>query len=163
MKTILTSVLIASIAFLFAIGGSPLVFASTVGGVSVAGAPSSSYAPALTKVSVTVSLSPKSITLGTTGCTTGYKYCGSNTVKIDNKGTTSYTFTGCVFEYKLTSASKYTKSTCSLAGSITVAGGETLSATWTTSSNTAGTYNAQVWFTNSKDMSGVGKYTFKVP
>lgn len=164
MKPIITSALFASVAILLAIGSSPLVFASTVSYFGSSTATVATFnAPALTKVPVTVSFSPKSITLGTTGCPSGYTYCGPNTLELDNKGTASYTFTGCVFEYKLSSASKYSKGSCSLSSSIKIPSGQTSKLTWDTYSNTAGTYDAKVWFTSSTDMSGTGKYTYTVP
>jgi hypothetical protein len=81
-----------------------------------------------------------------------------------NKGTSSYTFTGCVFEYKLSSAKKYTKGTCGINASFTITPGQKLKGTWTTSWNgAAGTYDAKVYYTSSTEMSGVGAFTFTVP
>jgi hypothetical protein len=161
MKIILTSAMIVSVAFLFAIGSVPLVFASTVTGASVAATPSGLSVAALTKVPVTLSFIPKIVDLGTTGCS--YAYCGSSTLKIDNKGTTSYTFTGCVFDYKLDTSSEYTEGVCGLASSLTIAAGQTTNITWSTGFNTAGAYNIKVYLTSSSQKSGTGKYTVIAP
>ncbi len=162
MKQILvTSTLIAFVAFLLAIGGSPLVFASTVQpalGTGSISHVSSSVSPLLTIVPVTLSFSPKTIHVAPGGS-------GTNTLTVTDKGTFSYTFTSCLLYYKLSTATKYTKGTCTLGGPITVSPGSPVKVprkTTAGSSTPAGTYNLEVFLTNSADKSGAGKYNLVV-
>ncbi len=167
MKSIIvTSALTIAIATLFAIGSSPLVFATSfASGNSVAG-PSNSITPLLATVPVTLSFSPKTVFLHSgASCAPGY-YCGTNTLTITNTGSKSVTFTGCQFFYKPASSTTFKKGTCNLGGSVNVPGHSTLKGTWTTSAMTStppGTYNAKVDWINSVDKSGTGTFKYVVP
>jgi hypothetical protein len=161
---LLTSTLIASAILMLFVGSLPMVFGySTSATTTSNGVYFTSGQPTvpstLTKVPVTLSFSPKTISV-VAGKT------GKNTMAITNKGSTSVTFTSCQFFYKLSSQTTYKKGTCSLGGkSLTVKGGQTLKITWTTTTSTStpkGTYNIKVDLTNSVDISGPGYYTLTV-
>jgi hypothetical protein len=145
---ILTSSTLGFIVFLLAVGSAPLAFAATP----------SPAAPALTSVNVTLSFSPKTITIAP-GATV------ANTLTVKNKGTASITFTGCTFQIKPSTSKKYTKGTCSLGSPITVGAGKSVLETWDTtisSTDKAGTYNIRVYLTNSVDTSKAGTYNADV-
>ena len=158
MKSVLvTSSLIASIAFLLAIGSAPLVFASTTNApyaTATMSAQSHSLvlSPALTKVPVSVKFSPKSYSAAPNSIVT-------TDFSVHNTGTKSYTFTGC----KLTVNGG--KLTCSLSASITIKAGQTLTGGTlgiSLGSTTPGLYTFKLSFTNKADVSGTGTFTITV-
>ena len=163
---IVTSALTVAIAALFAIGSSPLVFAtSSAFGNSVAASSNSSSA-LLATVPVTLSFSPKTVFLHSSASCAKGTYCGTNTLTITNTGSKSITFTACEFFFKLASTTTFKKGTCNLGGSVNVPGHSTLKGSWTTSvptSTAPGTYNAKVDWTNSVDKSGTGTFKYVVP
>lgn len=158
MKSILvTSSLIASIAFLLAVGSAPLVFASTASApyaTATMSSPAHSLvlSPALTKVPVTVKFSPKSYS-GAPGSTV------SADLTVHNTGTKSYTFTGCKLSVN---GGKFT---CSLTSSFTVKAGQTLLGTLSVSIGTTtspGLHTFKFNYTNKADVSWTGTFTIDV-
>jgi hypothetical protein len=155
MKSILvTSSLIASIAFLLAIGSTPLVFASTNTPFATATSSSHSlsFSPVLTSVPVTVKFSPKSYTTAPGSTVT-------TDLTVKDTGTKSYTFTGC----KTTEDG--TKLSCSLTSSFTIKGGQTLTGTLAIEFSTtaaAGKYTFKFSYMNSVDVSSTGTFTITV-
>src|SRR5579862_4061515 len=167
MKSIVMSALIVTIAALFAIGSSPLIFAAneTSSGTATVTS-SSSSSPALILVPVTLSFSPVTETLHTGSPCPANTYCATNKLSIHNSETKAITFTGCQFFVKMSTSSVYSKGTCSLNGSITVAASSKSTIMWGTFASLTtpkGTYNAKVVLTNSVDKSGTGKFNFIVP
>jgi hypothetical protein len=160
-STLLTSTLVASAILLIVLGSSPMVFgySATASSGSAVLYSSGQASPTLTKVSVTVSFSPKTVST-----TPGHSV--KNTMTVTDKASVSYAFKSCELFYKLSSSSKYTKATCSLNGkTISVSPGKSVSFGWYTTPPSGfpkGTYNIEVILTNSVDQSGPGTYNLDV-
>jgi len=144
-QSLTSSLLVVAISFLFVAGTIPATFGAAA-------------SPVLTKVSVTLTFTPKSQKVSPGGTAT-------NTVAIKNSGTKTVVFTGCIAEVKLSTQKSYSMISCSVPTPITVAGGKTLKEGWETSFTTAamaGTYNFKIALTTATQESGFGTFNVVV-